>query len=219
MPISTHDLLKEECDALGVWVDDDVGIGVSSQATFDGKETFKFFAPAGAAETAARNYVVAATAGAVFNASIWVYHAVLGVVNSREFKLYIPNQLGNGRLGLAFATDGFHVETKAAGGAYSWAEYGTNLVKVGVWQQWTFQADVTNAAASTVTVWLNGGLVGRDIDCSINDGAMGEVHIRLSQDSSVATGCISYVDKLYIGTGLWLGSRSNQMGIKNSMGI
>ena len=40
--VSNGSLTKEQCNALGDWSDGDTGDAESSQATFDGEETFKF---------------------------------------------------------------------------------------------------------------------------------------------------------------------------------
>lgn len=157
LPISNADIDDEDMADIADWSDEDSGTGDSSQVTFDSKSCMKLNTGASNGSSSERKQDIG-TFGARSVFSFSTYIEDVGTsANSDIFTPSIHN--GTYSLNLTFASDGLFIYNSATN-----VEVGNNLVIVDTWQEWTFDINWTTAR---VNVYLNGALVGSNIDCSL----------------------------------------------------
>lgn len=197
MPVSNGSAFNIECTDISGWTDGDTGEAVSSQVTFDGKSCFKFDTVTsadtndstirsldfGSVEAIGNNLVV----------SLSVYCDAIGTqANSDFFRFKVERS--DWRFDVRFCSDGLFIHD---GAAYN--EVGTNIVVQDVWQEWTFDIDLSAGVASAnCDVYLNNVLKASNFDCSAT-GIYGDGYLEFRQYGYGANNRISYVDWLKIG--------------------
>lgn len=200
MPISNAILLDLDCSDITGWIDQDEGEAVSEQITFDTKSCFKFDSKTSAdsADMAARYKEV----GSVENlgnrivVSLSLYCDAIGTrIDGDSFYLNIYRS--DWRFGLSFATDGLFVYDGTTNN-----EFGTNLVSQDVWQEWTFDIDLSKGISSAVCdCYLDSILQASNIDCSWDIGGNIDGAVYTGQQGYSIDNRISYLDWLKIGDG------------------
>lgn len=182
--IGTGGIEDEDCTVITDWTDNDSN-GDSTQATYDGRETFKFLVTTAGAGRKAERYKDVGTIGTTYTVELRLYCDLIGTVaNSDYFYLAVDN--GAATLGVRFATDGLFIYDGA-----SWNEVGTNIVDSDVWTTWRFA--VTTGA--TVAVYKNGLLMAAAADCSDATTATDGL-VTLTQNGVTTSGVVTYMDFL-----------------------
>lgn len=151
--------LKEECDALGQWVDGDTGTGAESQQeTYDTEETFSL--DKGDATSVAK-LTLSTDLGVPdqFRIETRLYHVALG-----SFFVRISNQTTQARATFWFIGTSTKLYVVRNPGSNS--EIGSGIVDTGAWQTWAFDVDFSTPSKSTVDVYLNGVLQEAGVDCT-----------------------------------------------------
>jgi len=191
---SNTSVASEACDALGTWADDDAGNGVSSQATFDGEETFKFDTVNPTAGTRASRGKDLGTLGTNTTLTVRLQHTNLGALAGADyFRMDLYND--DHRTYIVWASDGLFVHD-----GVGWNEVGTDLVVDDEWHIWTFEIDSTTPATATLDVYLDGYMIATGVDCS-ND--VGDVDGQLEMYQMGQTAIVqTYVDYIYVGDAL-----------------
>ncbi len=191
-----------DCSDLTNWAEDSGGDGTSSQVTFDGKSCFKLECPAPAASgdwvgrrgTALGNFIARTVASFAW------HHELIGAAADADYAyLLMADTDGSVSCQVKFASDGLFVYDGA-----DWNEVGVNLVVQDTWQAWTF--DVTWAeGSSTVDIYLEGVLVGNNIDCSYT-GSFTADTVEFRQYGYNTGDVTSYLDYIRVGHDLIYGS-------------
>ncbi len=181
--IGTGGILDEDCSDITDWTDNDTAGAASTQATFQGRDTFQMTVTAHAAGRKAERYIDAGTIGTTYTIEIRLYCDLIGTQAAGDyFSLAVDN--GAATLGVRWCTDGLFIYDGAA-----WNEVGTNIVDSDVWTVWRFA--VTTGA--TVAVYKNGFLMAAAQDCSDattpTDGL-----VTIAQNGVITDNVISYVD-------------------------
>jgi len=152
--ISNGDIYSSDFASIDDWANGDTGTGVSSQATFDGKSTFKL--DSGVAAGNAHRVQDIGTFGARTVLSFSVDHSNIGSTATGDmFVIQIAN--GATLLSMHFEPAGFFILNTAA----SYVEVGTDLVVTGAWQEWTLDLNWT---AKTLDVYLGTLLKATGVD-------------------------------------------------------
>lgn len=191
--VSTGVTIISDCSDLTGWVDIDAVNGVSDQAAFQGRQTFRMDTNvAGGGNIAGRSQDVGTFASGLTN-TIRLYPSQIGTqANGDQFQLEYND--GTNRVIIVFASDGLFVYDGA-----TYNEVGTNEVTQGQWDEWTF--DVA-ADFQTVDVYKNGTQIGTGVDCSFaSAGTDGE--IKFYQAGVTTADNLSYLDiiRISVGTG------------------
>lgn len=208
MPIANTSFLNEDCSDISDWTDGDTDTGESTQVTFDSKSCFKFNSGASTASpTAIRTIDTGYTFGDRVVVSLSLYCDAIGTQSAwDDFELLVVQAAVRGMI--YFCSDGLFVYD---GAAYN--EVGTNIVVQDTWQEWTFDFDFSTPASATVDIYLDGDLVGNNIDCS-STGAFAVGRIKLTQFGFNTANRISYVDWVKVGTGFY-----NALSINDSVSL
>lgn len=187
--LSNATLLDEDMVDISDWTDDDSGSGVSSQVTYDSKSTMKLLTVATGG--IARRKIDVGSFGARVVASASIYCSAIGTrVNVDGHYLYFYN--GSYLCNICLATDGCFVMNAAT----AWIEAGTNVVSVGVWQEWTFDINWTS---KKVDVYCNNVLQGSQLDCAYGTSAIPNGTVILVQRDVTTADRLSYVDWIKVG--------------------
>jgi len=191
------DILRENCSALGAWADGDNN-ATSTQETFGGEKTFKFFVASAGSGNLARRTI---SLGDVFNTQtsieIKVYNDLIGVRGDIDyFRLQIRLSTTLSFL-VGFASDGLYVSDGP-----SWNEVGTNIVDQNAWSTWRFVINHAVEASATVDIYKDNVLQAQEVDCSETGSGWTAGDIELTQYGYTINNAISYVDYLKIDDGL-----------------
>jgi hypothetical protein len=187
--VSNGSDIDDDCSAFGSWSDADIGDGVSTQTSFNGRQVFKFDSGSGTGNSAARSQDVGTFTDGT-TATWRVYVQDWGTIgNSDHVQLRLDD--GTLRVSLALASDGAFVYDGS-----TWNEVGTDIVVEDTWQEWTMEVDWT---AETCDLYLDGTLVTADIDCSNSAGVTnGEVLMKANGETT--SNRIFYVDLVRVGS-------------------
>lgn len=218
MPISNGSLENEDCSVITDWTDQDKGVGVSDQTSVNGKEVFRFDANASAVpDDYAKRTKDSGSIEGLGNrvvVSLSVYIATFGTRANIDYFQIIANR-SDWRLSVIFASDGLFVQ--AAGG---YSEVGVNLPQEDVWQEWTFDIDLSAGIASaTCDVYLNKVLQASDVSCNktaaYTDGESAMLIVGYTTND-----CLAYVDWYKVGDGFsWDGKLNGITSPAKIMGI
>jgi hypothetical protein len=181
--IGTGGILDEDCSDITDWTDNDSAGAASTQATFQGRDTFSMTVTAHGAGRKAERYIDAGTIGTTYTIELRLYCDLIGTQAAGDyFSLAVDN--GAATLGVRWCTDGLFVYDGAA-----WNEVGTNIVDSDVWTVWRLA--VTTGA--TVAVYKNGFLMAAAQDCSDATTATDGL-VTIAQNGVTTDNVISYVD-------------------------
>jgi len=193
--MSNGSLLDEDFADISDWADDDGTDGTSSQVTFDSKSCLKLDSgsdPDNNQDRATRSIDFGDTPSGLITLSYSVYHSAIGTrANGDYFTNYF--QLNTERLLCIHASDGFFINLESGG----YTELGTNIVSIGVWQEWTFYY---NPNTKLCEVYLDEELVAKDLAIDI-DSSMYDGYTESTQYGSTTANRISYLDWLKVGDG------------------
>jgi len=197
---SNASLLDLDCSSLTGWTANDTGEAVSDQTTFDSKSVFRFdtntsadtgdgarrFRDVGSVEGLGNNIVV----------SLNTYFDKLG--NRSDTDRFSLNIYRSDWIFQAdFAADGLWIYNGS-----SWTEIGTNLVVEDIWQEWSFDIDLSGGVASaTCDVYLNSVLQSSGVDCNYIASGVTDGLIYLILTGYATDNLIGYIDWLKIGDG------------------
>jgi hypothetical protein len=189
--ISNADILDEDMAVITDWTDADVGSGVSSQATFDGKSCMKLLTGAASGTTvAARQRDLGSFIGVTRVFSFSLYCSAIGAIADADYFTFLARD-GTHLIFLAFTTDGLFIVTDAGS-----VEIGTDIVQTGVWQEWTL---VINFTTFLMDVYLDQMLIASGVDCH-NTGAGTDGMVLFCQYGHTTANRLSYVDWFKAGT-------------------
>ena len=199
MPVSNASLLDLDCSDLTGWSDNDTGEAASIQATFDSKSTFKFDTNTSADtnDRAIRIKDVGSVDGLGNRivASVKLYCDLVGAIGDTDYCQFGFNR-SDWHFRAAFASDGLFIYTGAA-----WQEVGINLVVQDIWQEWTFDIDISGGVASAVCdVYLDSVLKASGVDC-IDVGARTDGNVELALLGHATDDLVAYMDWIKIGDG------------------
>ena len=218
MSVSNGSLEDEDCSDITDWADQDKGVGVSDQTSVNGKEVFRFDTNASAvSDDYAKRTKDSGSVNALGNritVSLSLYLAAVGTfANNDYFKVTV--QRSDWRLGIIFASNGLFIETASGS-----PEVSTDLPQTGVWQDWTFDVDLSAGVASaTCDVYLDNVLQVSNVSCnktgSYTDGETYIYLIGYTTDNRIA-----YLDWYKVGNGLsWSGKLNGITNPTKIMGI
>lgn len=199
MPVSNGSAFNIDCSDISGWTDGDTGEGVSSQVTFDSKSCFKFDTVTSAdTNDQAKRSIDFGSVESIGNRvviSFNLYCDAIGTVINDDV-LWFAVERNDWRFLIRLCSDGL-VITNASGSV----EVGTDLVVQDVWQEWTFDIDLSAGIANAVVdVYLNNVLKVSDVSCNIT-GAYTDGNVIFNLHGYATNSRISYVDWIKIGNG------------------
>ena len=199
MPVSNGSAYNIDCSDITGWTDGDTGEGVSSQVTFDTKSCFKFNTVTSAdTDDRAQRSIDFGSVEAIGNrivVSLNLYCDAIGTNANADYLLFSLER-SDWRLEMKFASDGLFIRNST--GAF--VEVGTSIVTQDVWQEWTFDIDLSAGVANAVVdVYRNNVLMAENFSCN-RTGAYVDGKIILIQYGYITNSRISYVDWLKIGS-------------------
>lgn len=190
------------------WIDNDAGDGVSTLVTYDGNKCFKMDSgSAGSGNYARRNINTGVAFSSNTVVSVEWYHESLGVFSGdgddARLLVYVIEDL---ILHCGWGTDGLYIFDGA-----SWNEVGTDLVKTGEWQYWSFdiKASLGDLGNAVCDVYLNGEKVVVDADCSYNAGSNPTAWLYFYQYGNTSDNNISYFNYIICGSDHIVTARAN----------
>jgi len=197
MPVSNGSAYNIDCSDITGWTDSDTGEAVSSQVTFDGKSTFKFDTVTSAdTDDSAIRYIDFGSVEAIGNnpiVSLSVYCDAIGTQANNDYFRF-KTERSDWRLDVKFCSDGLFIHNGTA-----YVEVGTNIVVQDVWQEWTFDIDLSAGVASaTVDIYRNNVLMASNFGCSAT-GAYEDGYLEFRLYGYTTNSRIAYVDWLKIG--------------------
>ena len=176
-----EEILNEDCSDISDWIDNDY-LGESTQVTFDSKSCFKFDTGVVGGNACRWKDNVGIPNNYTFEINL--YCEAIGGNNDR-IDIMVRNSVV--QLAMDFRSDGLFVYGN---------EVGTNLVQLGIWQNWRFEVTTNGiVAGSTVNVYLDDVLVGENISIAQAD-ASNQVWLRVRGYST--NNRIAYVDYVTI---------------------
>jgi len=189
--ISNGDICDEDMIDITDWTDGDNIYGVSTQVTFDSKSCMKLDSGNNTAGSSLRVRDIG-TFGNRTVFSMNLYHEALGTRPFNDGDSFaFSSSNGTTHLLVCFATDGLFVFKNG------YNEIGTDLVSVGVWQQWTFDV---NWITQTVDIYQNNILKVSGADCSYTGEAPANGVTSFTQIGQTNINRISYVDYFKAGS-------------------
>ena len=188
-----------DCSVITDWSDDDNNNGVSEQSQYAGRQVFRMDANALGANNYAGRKANLITLANGLTLTYRIYHQALGTdANDDHFELFVSD--GNNVCLIKHETGGLFVYDGAA-----LNEVGTDLVSTGEWQEWTI--DIA-ADFATVDIYLEGALVGDDVDCSWGNVTAQTVQFR--QYGVTTDNMLTHIDYMrYANVTAWLNQGNN----------
>jgi hypothetical protein len=180
--LSNADIDDEDMADITDWSDDDIGTGVSSQVTFDGKSCMKLDCPDLNPNEPRRTQDIGSF-GSRAVISLSVYCDSIGTMTADDY-FFMSAQDGSAKLNVAFASDGLFVFNGS-----TYVEAGADLVVQDTWQEWSFDIDWTN---KKVDVYLNKSLKASQMDLWTSAGTNGLIWF--SQYAFTTGGRLTYID-------------------------
>ena len=153
------DLLNEDCAVITDWTDNDTGDGVSSQITFDSKETFKFLKPTADTNDASRYRSI--TFAEIDYTMEWMfYFDNIGTQESggNYDGVQIQSRGATNRLAVNIGTDGLYVNDGTSWNLVS----GISIVQ-DAWHKFRFEV---HNSQTDVDIYIDDVLMASDVDCS-----------------------------------------------------
>ena len=126
-----------------------------------------------------------------------LYHSALGTFTngSTTDALDVGFGLVGCSLLIQFATNGMFIHDGAG-----YQEVGTDIVSVGVWEDWLFYVhNYSTPANADVDIYLGGALQFSDVDCSLTSGTSGTIFF--TQAGFQNANKLTYVDYVKVGSG------------------
>ena len=197
--VSNGSYIDEACTALGSWADNDQGNGVSTQASFDSKETFKFDSGITTGGDIAVRKLDPGSVEALGNTvivSISVYLETIGTSVHNGMKLMV------------YRSDSYYLVSLTNAGIYvlhnpgnTYTLYPAAMPVADTWQEWSFAYDLSGGIANAVVdIYLNNVRVVAGAACdyqvATTDGAC-----HLEQWGYTESNRITYVDWFKVGDG------------------
>lgn len=190
--IGEGDVADEYFESLTGWTNQDNN-GVTTQESFEGRETFKLTVTTAGADRKAEVQKDVGTIPSSFTAEVRTYFDLIGTKTDDDvFYLLIDNS--DILLECEFRSGGLHISDGT-----TLNEVGVNIVDMGAWTVWRFVVDGSTPGSETVSVYKDGVLIVSGFDCSNPGSTDGEV--TLSQHGGTTNGVASYVDFLKISGG------------------
>jgi len=193
---TTHVRGYDDMIDISAWTDDDNNSGVSSQATFDGKETMKLISGTSATGNARRKLASIGVLGdrTVFSFSMYIDYNNTYASNSFQI---VQFQDDTHTVQFYFCSDGLWGYDSVAG----WREVGTDLVVQDTWQDWTIDIDWTGDP--TCDIYIDGVSTLTDVACHYNYTQAGRaISFSSYNQPGGGTSVDAYIDWFKIGTTL-----------------
>lgn len=201
--ISNGSFVDDDCSSLTGWADQDESGGISTQETFDGRSTFKFWTDTQDYSLAIRSQDFGSleSVGNRVVVTVTTYIDQCGLIASNDdvrFMMYRSDW----RFIVKFASDGLGIMQDGG----SFAEAGTNLITLDTWQEWTFDIDLSSGVGDAICdVYLNEALQVSDFACDPT-GSYTDGYVTLAAYGYTSGNVIGYFGGVKIGDGFALRS-------------
>lgn len=218
MPISNGSLEDEDCSVITDWADLDKGTGVSCQATAYGESCFCFDTNLSAVPNDhAHRKKDSGSANGLGNrivVSLSLYLKAIGTIANIDY-FQIMLSRSDWHLRIRFASNGLFIQ--AFGGDN---EVGVNLTQTDIWQDWTFDVDLSAGVASaTCDVYLDNVLQASNVSCNTT-GTYTDGESTLLLYGYTTNDRLVYLDYYKVGDGFtWIGKLNGVTNPAKIMGI